>query len=203
MAHLADTLESVTGCGPQAAAELLPRVYDELRHLASARMARWPPGQMLTPTELVHEAYLRVVRRKSAGFEGPRHLFFTVSRAMRDVLVEDARRTACLKRGGHYLRVESEGVEPAPPTPAEDHLDLERALEKLARQSPDGARVVLLSCFMGLTHPEIAETMGLSLATVERKWSRARSWLRRELSRSAPGIDQQVTHLGNPRPGRP
>jgi len=172
----------------QAAGELIPLIYDELRRLARARLARLPSGQRLTPSELVHEAYLRVVRRKSAGFEGPGHLFFAVSRAMQDITVETARSTACLKRGGDAQRMDFHDVHLACQPPPEDFLDLERALNKLRREDPVRARVVLLRYFEGLTHPEIAKTMGLSLATVERKWSRARSWLHRELSRSAPEV---------------
>jgi len=165
-------------------ARLLPLVYDELRRLASAWMMTARRRAALTPTELVHEAYLRVTGCQAAGFEGRRHFFFAASRAMRDIMVENARRVASRKRGGDLVRVELKEVETAPQAPPEDFLDLHRALAKLQRESPDHARVVLLSCFDGRTHPEIAEMMGLSVATVERRWSDARAWLRRELSRS-------------------
>lgn len=181
--ELADARESAVDGGSQAAAQLLPLVYDELRRLARARMAD-RTGGTLTPTDLVHETYLRVAGRKTAGFEGRRHFFFAASRAMRDVMVEKVRRKATRKRGGHLLQVELEGTERAFQAPPDALVDLRRALAKLERESPDGARVVLLSYFGGLTHPEIAEVMGLSRATVERRWSDARAWLRRELSRS-------------------
>ncbi len=182
--ELANIMESAANGDSQAAANLLPLVYEELRRLARARMARLRPGQTLTPTALVHEAYLRVVGRKTAGFEGRRHFFFAASRAMRDIMVENARRKASLKHGGDSLRIEFEGASMALQVPPVDLLDLERAIDKLERERPERARVVLLSYFGGLTHPEIAEVMGLSLATVERRWSYARAWLRRELSRS-------------------
>jgi RNA polymerase sigma factor (TIGR02999 family) len=182
--ELANILESAAAGDSQAAAQLLPLVYEELRRLARARMARARPGDTLTPTALVHEAYLRVVGRKTCSFEGRRHFFFAASRAMRDIMVENARRKAGPKCGGDLLRIEFEEAEIALQTPPEDLLDLERALDKLERESPGRARVVLLSYFGGLTHPEIADVTGLSLATVERKWSYARAWLRRELSRS-------------------
>jgi RNA polymerase sigma factor (TIGR02999 family) len=178
-------------CGEcDSAARLLPLVYDELRRLAKARMARLGPGQTLTPTELVHEAYLRVAGGKRDSFEGRRHFFFAISRAMHDLLVEAARRRGSQKRGGNFLLLPFEAAELAPADPLENLLDLELALGKLERESPDRAQVVLLSYFGGLTHPEIAEVMGLSRATVERRWSYARVWLRRELSRqSANGRD--------------
>ncbi len=187
--ELASILESAAGGDAQAASRLLPLVYDELRRLARARMARVRPGQTLTPTALVHEAYLRVAGRRTDGFEGRRHFFFAASRAMRDIMIESARRKASRKRGGDLLRLELEGAQLALQTPRENLFDLDRALDRLEDASPDRAQVVLLSYFGGLTHPEIAEVTGLSLATVERKWSYARAWLRRELSQD-PGVRQ-------------
>ena len=173
-------------CGEQdSAADLLPLVYDELRRLARVRMARLCPGQTLTPTELVHEAYLRVAGGKRDTFEGRRHFFFAVSRAMRDLIVECARRKESLKRGGNYLLLPVEVAGLIAVDPQEEVLDLDFALKKLERESPDRARVVLLSYFGGLTHTEIAEVLGLSVATIERRWSFARIWLRRELSQQA------------------
>jgi RNA polymerase sigma factor (TIGR02999 family) len=166
-----------------SAARLLPLVYDELRHLARARMARLGPYQTLTPTELVHEAYLRVMDGSSAGFEGRRHFFFAASRAMRDIVVESFRRRACRKRGGDQRRIALEDAEIAIEGFRENLLDLDRALRKLEAESPERAQVVLLSYFGGLTHPEISVVLGLSLATVERRWCYSRAWLKRELSR--------------------
>lgn len=182
VSELADILESAADGDSQAAAQLLPLVYDELRRLARARMARARSGETLTPTALVHEAYLRVLGGKTASFEGRRHFFFAASRAMRDIMVENARRKASLKRGGDLLRIELEGAEMAIHASPENLLDLERALDKLEQASPERAQVVALSYFSGLTQPEIAEVMGLSLATIERRLSYARAWLRRELS---------------------
>lgn len=176
-------LDAVAHGESDSAACLLPLVYDELRRLARARMARLGPGQTLTPTELVHEAYLRVAGGKRDSFEGRRHFFFAVSRAMRDLITEGVRRRGSLKRGGSYLLLPVEPFELAIVNPKENILDLDFALKKLERESPGRAQVVLLSYFGGLTHPEIAEVLGLSRATVERRWSYARLWLRRELSR--------------------
>ncbi|HTQ78846.1 MAG TPA: ECF-type sigma factor [Thermoanaerobaculia bacterium] len=179
-------LEAAARGDSDSAERLLPLVYDELRRLARARMARLGPGQTLTPTELVHEAYLRVTGGKQDSFEGRRHFFFTVSRAMRDLIVEGARRRGSLKRGGNYLRLPVEIAELTVADPTENVLDLDYALRKLEHESPDRAQVVQLSYFGGLTHPEIAEILGLSRATVERRWNYARIWLRRELSQPPP-----------------
>jgi RNA polymerase sigma factor (TIGR02999 family) len=183
-------LEAAARGDPQAAERLLPLVYDELRRLARARIARLGPRETLTPTELVHEAYLRVVGSTHASFEGRRHFFFAASRAMRDIMVENVRRRTSLKRGGTWLRVAMESDEITLETPGESFLDLNRALHKLECESRDRAQVVLLSYFGGLTHPEIAEVLGLSLATVERRWSYARAWLRRELSPAGTGPEE-------------
>lgn len=180
--EIARILDGVARGETDSAARLLPLVYDELRRLARARMARLGP-HTLTPTELVHEAYLRIVGGKNDSFEGRRHFFFAVSRAMRDLIVEGARRKGSLKRGGNYLRLPVEVAELTTTEPRTDILDLDLALQKLERESPDRAQVVVLSYFAGLTHPEIAEIMGLSRATIERRWNYARVWLRRELSR--------------------
>jgi RNA polymerase sigma factor (TIGR02999 family) len=176
--------------GSQTAAQLLPLVYDELRRLARARTARARPGDTLTPTDLVHEAYLRMAAGGTSHFEGRRHFFFSVSRAMHDITVESARRKASLKRGGRYLRVELEEAETAFTAPRENLLDLDRALSKLHRERPDRAQVVELRYFGGLTEPEIAEVMGLSQATVKRRWRYARAWLLREISGPSPAAQR-------------
>lgn len=172
--------------GSHTAAQLLPLVYDELLRVARARMGRARPGEMLTPTELVHEAYLRMAGGQTSSFEGRRHFLFSACRAMRDVKVEIARRRTSRKRGGDYLRVELEEAEIVITPPRENVMDLDRALSKLKRQRPDRAQVVELRYFGGLTEAEIAVAMGLSLTTVKRRWRDVRAWLLRELSRPAP-----------------
>lgn len=179
---MTQVLDAASHGDSQAAQRLLTMVYDELRRLARNRVARLTPGQTLTPTELVHEAYLRISRGETASFEGRRHFFFAATRAMRDILVENARRKASLKRGGDWLRVDLEGAGVEVAAPREDVMDLDRALGKLECSRPDGARVVQLHYFGGLTIPEIAEVTGTSQATVKRRWSYARAWLQRELS---------------------
>jgi RNA polymerase sigma factor (TIGR02999 family) len=172
--------------GSQTAAQLVPLIYDELLRLAKARMGRVRPGEMLTPTELVHEAYLKMAGNQTSLFEGRGHFFFSASRAMRDVTVEIARRKTSLKRGRDYLRVELEEAEIVSTTPRENVMDLYRALSRLKNKRPDRARVVELRYFGGLTEAEIAVMMGLSLATVKRRLRYVRTWLLRELSRPAP-----------------
>lgn len=179
IARLSAALESESS---QAAECLLPEVYDELRRLARSRLARFGIQETLTPTELVHETYLRLACAEHNRFEGCRHFFFAASRSMRDLMVESARRKASLKRGGQTCRVLLEDAGIAVERPAENLLDLDAALCKLERANPSRAQVVQLRYFGGFTHPEIAEIMGLSLATVERRWSYARAWLRRELA---------------------
>jgi RNA polymerase sigma factor (TIGR02999 family) len=171
-------------------ARLLPPVYDELRRVAGARLARLGPGQTLTPTELVHEVYLRISDRHPEGLDGRRHLFFVASRAMRDILVESARRKASRKHGGEHRRVADAADAIAGGDRPMSLLELHLALKKLERESPERAQVVLLRYFGGFTQAEIAEVLGLSLATVERRWSYCRAWLRREIlegSKPYPG----------------
>ena len=190
--------ESTTGreTTTTEAAALLPLVYDELCSLSRAHLARFGGEQALSATELVHEAYLRVANGHG-GFGGRHHFFFAVSRAMRDILVETARRKASLKRGGAYVVVSAAAVDELP-TPNENSpeelLELDLALQKFERRSPESARVVLLGSFGGLTQPEIAAVLGLSLATVERRWRDSRDWLRRELSAPSSRRARRRTH---------
>lgn len=170
----------------QAAAELLPHVYAELRRLAGALSGRLRPGQTLQPTALVHEAYMRLVRGKDPGWEGRRHFFGAAAQAMREILIEQARRKASLKRGGSAARVElGEGLAVIEP-PADDLLALDEAVQKLQISRPDLAEVVMLRYFTGLTFEETAEVIGGSLSTVKRQWRFARALLARELGGEAP-----------------
>ncbi len=170
----------------QAAVRLLPMVYDELRKLAASRMLKTPPGQTLQPTALVHEAYLRVVGDADSRFAGRKHFFFAAARAMRDILVEQARRRASLKRGGDLQRVDfvESGIAIEPPS--DDVVGLAEALQKLETDDPENAEIVNLRYFAGLTTEETADVLGVSTATIERKWRFARAWLRRELGERAP-----------------
>jgi RNA polymerase sigma factor (TIGR02999 family) len=173
-----------------AAVRLLPMVYDELRKLAASRMLKTPPGQTLQPTALVHEAYMRIVGDADSRFAGRKHFFFAAARAMRDILVEQARRRASLKRGGEHKRVEFIESGLAIQPPSDDVVALAEALKKLEVEDPEKAELVNLRYFAGLTTDETADVLGVSAATIERKWRFARAWLRRELGENAspPGV---------------
>lgn len=175
-------LEAVAGGDSDAAARLLPVVYDELRGLARARMARVPPGQTLQPTELVHEAYLRILGEDPQGFANRRHFFFAAGQAMRNILVEHARRRGSQKRGGDRQKVELDTPGVLIEAPHENMLDLDRALSRLAEESPERANVVILRYFTGLSLEETAEVLEVSVPTITRRWRYARAWLRRELT---------------------
>jgi RNA polymerase sigma factor (TIGR02999 family) len=166
----------------QAAADLLPLVYDELRKLAAARLADEKAGQTLQPTALVHEAFLRLVPGAAAGrFNGRAHFFGAAAEAMRRILVEAARRRAALKRGGGLARDPLAEAEIAAPEPDDDLLALDEALAKLAETDPTAASLVNLRYFAGLTGEQAAATLGLSDRTADRTWSYARAWLRKRI----------------------
>ncbi|MCP4246298.1 MAG: sigma-70 family RNA polymerase sigma factor [bacterium] len=168
----------------RAAEELLPLVYAELRRLAEARMAKTPPGGTLQPTALVHEAYLRLVGSGDPGWKGRHHFFGAAAQAMRDILVEQARRKARLKRGGDRKRVDIDPANFAGEPQAEEIVAVDEALKRLEQQDARSAEIVLLRYFAGLTEAEIAAALDLSERTVRRDWRYARSWLQRELSRT-------------------
>jgi RNA polymerase sigma factor (TIGR02999 family) len=174
------------------AADLLPEVYAELRRLAAALTARLQPGQTLQPTALVHEAYLRLVRGTDPGWEGRRHFFGAAARAMREILIEQARRKASGKRGGGGRRVKlADGLALIEP-PADDLLALDEAIGHLQAQKPHLAEVVLLRYFAGLSVQQTAEVLGRSVSTVVREWRFARAWLAGRLGEGAPPGEGEV-----------
>jgi RNA polymerase sigma factor (TIGR02999 family) len=170
--------------GPEAArpaADLLPVVYDELRRLAAALTHQLRPGQTLQATALVHEAYLRLVGEHDPGWQGRRHFFGAAARAMRQILIEQARRKASHKHGGQGRRVEvAEGIAYIEP-PADDLLALDEAIQKLQGQQPRLAEIVLLRYYTGLSVEETAGVLGESVRSVYRDWRHARTWLALEL----------------------
>jgi len=178
MSDVTRILDQLERGEPQAAAQLLPLVYDELRRVAMAQMVRERPGQTLDATALVHEVYLRLVDpADERQFANRRHFFSAAAEAMRRILVENARRKARLKRGGERQReaVELDGL--AADMPDEELLALHDALERFAVHDPLKAKLVELRFFGGMAMPEIAETLGISLSTAERGWRYARAWL--------------------------
>jgi RNA polymerase sigma factor (TIGR02999 family) len=166
--------------GPEEArpaVDLLPAVYDELRRLAQALTGQLRPGQTLQATALVHEACLRLVEDNDPGWQGRRHFFGAAARAMRQILVDQARRKGSHKRGGKGRRVElAEGLAYVEP-PADDLLALDEAIEKLQAHKPHLAEVVLLRHYAGLSVEETAAVLGASVRTVHRDWRYARTWL--------------------------
>ena len=166
---------------PQAAGELLPLVYGELRRLAKQRLAQEKPGQSLQATALVHEAYLRLVGDAgSRGWDSRGHFFAAAAEAMRRILVDNARRKRAAKRGG-LARQNLDDVDIAAPAPSEDLLALDEALARLEAKDPVKARLVKLRYFAGLTEEEAAQALGISRTTAHRHWRYARVWLLDEL----------------------
>ena len=178
---LSETVFAAKNGDRRAAAELLPLLYGELRGLGRALLQRKPPGQTLQATALVHEAYARLVARADPGWDGRGHFFGAAARAMRDILVEDARRKAAVKRGGGRARAATEPDELPIEAPCEDILALNDALERLEKEDPDKARLVLLRFFAGLSMQEIADELQVSKTKVERDWRYVRAWLHAEL----------------------
>jgi RNA polymerase sigma factor (TIGR02999 family) len=169
---------------PAAGKDLLPTVYAELRRLAGAKLARLPPGQTLQPTALVHEAYLGLVGHGDPGWNGRAHFFGAAALAMRDILVDRARRRGAVRHGGQLAREDVDAISIAAPggPPVEDVIALSGAIERLRTRHPERAEVAMLRTFAGLTEQEIAEMRGVSVRTIERQWRFARAWLERELA---------------------
>jgi RNA polymerase sigma factor (TIGR02999 family) len=183
MSEVTRILTDIAHGDAHAAAELLPLVYDELRRLAAARLAAEPSGNTLQPTALVHEAYLRLVGTADAArWDNRGHFFAAAAEAMRRLLVENARRKKRHKHGGDRRRVSLAAAESMGQAPAEDILALDEALTRLTAHDPVKAEVVKLRFFVGLTMPEVAQSLGLSLTTAERYWTYARTWLYAELA---------------------
>ncbi len=173
------------GGGEVAATEILiPLVYDELRSLARNRMRREPNGHTFRPTELVHEAYLRLLGGTELEFENRAHFFGAAAEAMRRILIERARKRGRVRHGAGRERVPLDVAVDATPTPEPevDVLGLDDALTELERIDPRMARVVLLRTFGGLSVVDTARATGLSERTVKREWACARAWLHGRLS---------------------
>ncbi len=164
----------------RAAADLLPLIYDELRSIARARLGNCD-GQTLQPTALVNEAYLRLFGARAPTWSNRGHFFAAAAQTMRNILVDQARQKASLKRGGGRERVPEEDWAVAIEPPADDVLALDEALRELERSDSRKAQLVLLHCFCGLSLPETASILELSLSTVEREWRFARALLRLRL----------------------
>jgi RNA polymerase sigma factor (TIGR02999 family) len=182
MSEVTSILSAIEQGDPHAAAQLLPLIYDELRHLAAQKLAQEKPGQTLQPTALVHEAYLRLVDAEQAQHWNSRgHFFAACAEAMRRILVEHARRKHSRKRGGHLARQDLDALEIAIPEGPEDLVALDEALTKLAATDKTAAELVHLRFFAGLPLPEVAQMLGLAPRTADRLWAYARAWLHQEI----------------------
>jgi RNA polymerase sigma factor (TIGR02999 family) len=174
-------LQAAQAGDANAAAQLLPLVYGELRKLAQDRLARLPPGQTLQPTALVHEVYLRLLGKHDLRLENRRQFFFAAARAMRDILVEQARRKAGPKRGGGRRRVELNEQLAIIQPPSEEVQDLHEALKELEQLDPLKAQIVELRYFAGMSTKEAASVLGLSERTLHRHWRFIKAWLKSRL----------------------
>ena len=182
-------LDAVEQGDPRAAEEFLPVVYDELRRLAAHKLAQERPGQTLQATALVHEAWLRLVRGEDRKWKDSQHFFCAAATAMRRILIDNARRKRSLRHGGELQRVNLEDVAPAELLRPEELLALDEALERLAAEDGDAARLVDLRFFAGLGHQEAAQLMGLSRREADGLWAYARAWLF-EAVRKQPGANR-------------
>ena len=187
MGDVTSILSAIEQGDPHAAEQLLPVVYDELRKLAAQKLTQEKPGQTLDATALVHEAYVRLVDSNQAQQWNSRgHFFAAAAEAMRRILIEQTRRKRRQKHGGGLQRVELDDAVDIADAPLQDLLELDEALNRLEKADPLAAKLVNLRYFAGLTMPQAAEALGITLRTAERNWTYARTWLHREITATDP-----------------
>jgi RNA polymerase sigma factor (TIGR02999 family) len=180
--------EGVAADDPATANQLVPLLYDDLRRLATCKLAREKPGQTLEATDLVHEAYLRLTGKGAEKFWDSRgHFFAAAAEAMRRILVENARRKRTPKYGGDRVRRPLDEADLPAPEPREDLLALDEALTQLADADPAAAELVQLRYFGGLAVPRAAESLGISPRTADRLWAYARAWLYQKIEGTGQG----------------
>jgi RNA polymerase sigma factor (TIGR02999 family) len=183
MTDVTRILSAIEHGDPSAAGQLLPLVYNELRVLASQRLANEQPGQTLQATALVHEAYVRLMGAEEVQhWDSRRHFFAAVAEAMRRILLDRARDKRRLKRGGSWRRLSLDEIDLSVAEPPDDLPALDDALQKFAQEDSLCAELVKLRFFAGLTLDEVAATLGIARRTADRYWAFARSWLYDELS---------------------
>jgi len=184
MSNVTRILNAIDGGDAKAASELLPLVYEELRLLATQKMACERPGQTLQATALVHEAYIRLIGTESHGWNSRGHFYSAAAEAMRRILIENARRKKSLRHGGGHQKVEFEAASLRGDQSynTDDLVALDEALKKLAENDPTKADLVKLRYFAGLTSEQAAKVLGISPSTAERYWDYSRSWLRVEIA---------------------
>ena len=191
MSEVTRILDSIAQGDPKAAEELLPLVYDELRRLAAAEFSRLPPGQTLQATALVHEAWLRLTGSDHGAadpkWQGRRHFFGAAAQAMRNILVDRARRKSRPKHGGDLQRVDVEEVQLAEIMRPEELLALDEALARLEEFDPQAAELIKLRFFAGFTQQQAAELLGSNKRAADRLWSFARAFLLKEIQATQGG----------------
>jgi len=186
MSEVTDVIARLDQGDAAASADLLPLVYDELRKLAAARMAKESAEHTLQPTALVHEAYVRLVGTgQNPSWNSRGHFFAAAAEAMRRIVVDRARQRSSLRRGGHLNRVELSDFEQGQETPVVDLVALDEALRKLEQRSPRKAELVKLRFFAGLTIEDSARVLDVSTTTAENDWAYAKCWLKLEMSGEA------------------
>jgi len=179
--QITQVLQAIGRSESGAAEQLLPLVYEDLRRLATARMANEMMSQTLQPTALVHEAWLRLVADENRTWQNRAHFFGAAAEAMRRILIEKARRKSRLKHGGGQAQFNIEDLELADSTPDDKILLINEALEILEAQDPESARIVVLKFFGGLTRQEMAESLKISERMADRQWAYAKAWLLRHI----------------------
>jgi RNA polymerase sigma factor (TIGR02999 family) len=190
MTDVTRILNAIKRGDPKAADELLPLVYEELRLLASQKMAQEKPGQTLQATALVHEAYLRLVGAETPQWDSRNHFFAAASEAMRRILVENARRKKREKHGGGLNRLDITKLDVALSTNDETILLVNEALEKLMRIDPMGAKLIQLRFFTGFPNIQAARILGIPERTAKRAWAYARAWLHEEIQQMLQNSDE-------------
>ena len=191
MTDVTQILSQIEHGDPAAADQLLPLVYDELRKLAARRLADEKPGQTLQATALVHDVYIRLVDvEKAQHWDSRGHFFAAAAEAMRRILVDQARRKRSLRRGGSAKRLALDQLQPAIVSPDEDLVALDDALRRLEELDKTKAELVKLRYFAGLSIPQAAKAIGVSVTTANRYWAYVRAWLHEEL-RSDRGADNR------------
>ncbi len=184
MSDVSGILEAIDRGDPQAASQLLPLIYDELRRLAARKLAHEPPGQTLDATALVHEAFLRLVgQQDEARWQGSSHFFAAAAEAMRRILVDRARSKHAQKRGGGRARKHFEESHLVAPEVSDDLLEVDEALDQLAQADPQAAELVKLRYFAGLPMTDVAKLLNISPRTADRVWAYARAWLPERIPR--------------------